>query len=156
MARVERCIEDIRNWMLNDKFKVNDEKTEFMITGTVQQLAKVYINSLRVGAATITPVSSARNLCSRFDSKLTMAFHISKTCNSAFYYLYNLRRIRKYLSYDNTKTLVHAFISSRIDYCNLYGLPEYQLNKLQRVQNMCARLICNESNKYYHITPFIK
>ena len=77
MARVERCIEDIRNWMLNDKFKLNDEKTEFMITGAVQQLAKVYINSLRVGAATITPVSSARNLCSRFDSTLTMAFHIS-------------------------------------------------------------------------------
>ena len=102
-------------------------------------------------------MSSARNLCSRFDSKLTMAFHISKTCNSAFYYLYNLRRIRKYLSYDNTKTLVHAFISSRIDYCNslLYGLPEYQLNKLQRVQNMCARLICNESNKYYHITRLL-
>ena len=62
-----------------------------------------------------------------------------------------LRRIRKYLSKDNTKTLVHAFISSKIDYCNslLYGLPEYELNKLQRVQNMCARLICNESNESY-------
>ena len=70
--------------------------------------------------------------------------------------MYNLRRIRKYLSKDNTKTLIHAFISSRVDYCNslLYGLPEYQLNKLQRVQNMCARLICNES-KYCHITPLL-
>ena len=85
-----------------------------------------------------------------------MAIHILKTCNSAFYYLYNLRRIRKYLSKDNTKTLVHAFISSNIDYCNslLYGLPEYQLNKLQRVQNMCAGLICKES-KYCHITPLL-
>ncbi|CAH3025334.1 unnamed protein product [Porites evermanni] len=45
-----------------------------------------------------------------------MAIHISKTCNSAFYYLYNLRRIRKFLSEDNTKTLIHAFISSRDDY----------------------------------------
>ena len=156
LARVERCIEDIRNWMLNDKLKLNDDKTEFMIIGTSQQLAKVSINSLRVGTATITPVSSARNLGSWFDSKLTMATHISKTCNSAFNYLYNLRRIRKYLSKDNTKTLIHAFISSRVDYCNslLYGLPEYQLNKLQRVQNMSARLICNES-KYCHITPLL-
>ena len=155
LAGVERCIEDILDWMLNDKLKLNDEKTEFMIIGTVQQLAKVSINVLPVcRAAAITPVSSARNLGSWFDSKLTMAFHISKTCNSAFYYLYNLRRIRKYLSKDNIKTLVHAFISSRIDYCNslLYGLLEYQLNKLQRVQNMCARLICNES-KYCHVTP---
>ena len=62
LARVERCIEDIRNWMLNDKLKLNDDKTEFMIIGTLQQLAKVSINSLGVGTATITPVSSARNL----------------------------------------------------------------------------------------------
>ena len=127
-----------------------------MIIGTSQQLAKVSINSLRVGTATITPVSSARNLGSWFDSKLTMAIHISKTCNSAFYYLYNLRCIRKYVSKDNTKTLIHAFISTRVDYCNslLYGLSEYQLNKLQCVQNMCARLICNES-KYCHTTPLL-
>ena len=53
--------------------------------------------------------------------------------------------------------MVHALISSTIiDYCNslLYGLSEYHLNKLQRVQNMCARLICNE-NKYCHITPLL-
>ena len=105
LARVERCIEDIRNWMLNDKLKLNDDKTEFMIIGTSQQLAKVSINSLRVGTATITPVSSARNLGSWFDSKLTMTIHISKSCNSAFYYLYNLRRIRKYLSKNNIKTI---------------------------------------------------
>ena len=54
--------------MLNDKLKLNDEKTEFKIIGTMQQLAKVSINSLRVGDSTITPVSSARNLCSWFDS----------------------------------------------------------------------------------------
>ena len=71
------------------------------------------------------------------------------------YYLYNLRRLRKYLSKENIKTLVHAFISSRIDYCNslLYGAPEYQINKLQ-LFNTCARLICNES-KYCHITPLL-
>ena len=69
-------IEDIRNWMLNDKLKLNDDKTEFMIIGTSQQLAKVSINSLCVGTATITPVSSARNLGLWFDSKLTMAIHI--------------------------------------------------------------------------------
>ena len=40
MARVERCIEDIRDWMLNDKLKLNDDKTEFIIIGTSQQLAK--------------------------------------------------------------------------------------------------------------------
>ena len=138
LARMESCIDDNRNWMLNDKLKLNDNKTEFQIIGTSQLLAKVTISSLRVCNSAITPVSSARNLDSWFDAKLTMATHITRTCNSASYYLHNLRRIRKYLSRENTKTLVHAFISSRIDYCNslLYGVPEYQINKLQRVQHM--------------------
>jgi len=84
LAGVGRCIEDIREWMLNDKLKLNDDKTEFIIIGTSQQLAKVSITTLRVRNATITPVSSARNLGSWFASKLTMAIHIPKTCNSAF------------------------------------------------------------------------
>ena len=127
LARMESCFDDIRNWMLNEKLKLNDDKTEFLIIGTSQQLAKVTISSLCVGNSAITPTSSARNLGSWFDAKLTMATHITRTCNCTSYYLYNLRRIRKYLSKENTKTLVHAFISSRIDYCNslLYGAPEY-------------------------------
>ena len=46
--------------MLNDKLKLKDDKTEFIIICTSQQLAKVSINTLRVGPATITPVLSAR------------------------------------------------------------------------------------------------
>lgn len=49
-----------------------------------------------------------------------------------FYYFYNTRRIRKYLPRRSNKTLIHAFVSSCVDYCNslLYGLLAYQLNKL--------------------------
>ena len=67
-----------------------------------------------------------------------------------------LRRIRKYLSRRSTETPIHAFVSSRVDYCNslLYGLPAYQLNKLQRVQNAAARLILQES-KYCHVRPLL-
>ena len=66
----------------------------------------------------------------------------------------DIRRIRKYLSKDSTQTLVRAFITARIDYCNglLYGLPAAHLNKLQRIQNSAARLVCSLS-RFCHITP---
>ena len=80
--------------------------------------------------------------------------HLTKSCNAAFFHLFNIRRIRKFLSQDTTRTLVNAFVTSRLDYCNslLYGLPATHLNKLQRVQNTAARLICNIS-RFDHITP---
>ena len=53
--------------------------------------------------------------------------------------------------------LVHAFITSRVDYCisHLYGLPNYQLHKLQRVLNASARLVCNVP-RFCHISPLLR
>ena len=71
-----------------------------------------------------------------------MNFHINKVCNASFYCLHNIRRIRKHPSRDSSETLIHAFVSSRLDYCNslFYGLPQVQINKIQRVQNAASRL----------------
>ena len=38
---INRCIDHVSNWMLNDKLKLNDDKTKFVIIGPLQQLAKV-------------------------------------------------------------------------------------------------------------------
>ena len=110
-----------------------------------------------MGSARVSPVSAVRNLGSWFDSQLTMSSHISKLCSVVFYHLCNIRRIRKYLSQETAGTLVHAFITSRIDYCNslLYGLPSNQLAKIQRVLNASARLVCN-APRFCHITPIMR
>jgi hypothetical protein len=80
--------------------------------------------------------------------------HINSICKATFFHLYNIRRIRKFLSSDCTQTLVNAFVTSRLDYCNslLLGLPSNQLYKLQRVPNAAAWLICNVG-RFEHITP---
>ena len=54
------------------------------------------------------------------------------------------------------KALVHAFVTSRVDYCNslLYGLPASHLNKVQRVLNAAARLVCR-APRYCRITPLL-
>ena len=142
--------------MEHDKLLLNDEKTEFLIVGTRQQLAKVNVSHINVGDSAVTTSLVVRNLGSWFDTKLTMDTHITKVCSAAFYYLHNIRQIRKYLSRESTETRVHAFISSRLDYCNrlLFGLPQSQLDKLQRVQNTAARLIC-KLPRFSHITPVL-
>ena len=62
------------------------------------------------------------------------------------------------MSQSNLKRIVNAFVISRIDYCNsiLYGLPMIELEKLQRVQNIAARLITELSSRRDHITPVLK
>ena len=116
----------------------------------------ITIRSIKVGQADVSPVVSARNLGTWFDAHLDMGTDITKTCSSAFFYLYNISHIRKYLSRESTEKIVHAFISSRLDYCNslLYGIPEYQTRKLQRVMNASARLIYR-APKFCHITPLL-
>ena len=95
-----------------------------------------------------------RNLGVWFDSNLQFRSHINKTCQSAFFSLCNIRRMRKYIPFEAAKSLVQAFVISRIDYCNaiLYGLPAIHVNRLQRVQNAAARLLTN-TPRYSHITP---
>ena len=156
IVAIENCIKDIRRWMLADRLMLNDDKTEFLIKGTRQQLSKVNIDHIIVRNCNIVPVSVARNLGSFLYSKLLMNANVNKTCNSSFFHLRNIRRIRKYLSTEYAKLLVHAFFISHIDYCNslLYGLPQTQLIKLQWVQNAAARLICNVS-RFDHITPVL-
>lgn len=41
---MESCINAIRAWMITDKMKINDIKTEFLIFGTKQQLKKINID----------------------------------------------------------------------------------------------------------------
>ena len=80
-----------------------------------------------------------------------MSKHITNVCNSAFFYLHNIRSIKKYLHEDSLHTLFHAFITNRLNYCNrlLYGASKEQIAKLQRVQNAVARLPMNVG-KHWH------
>ena len=151
------CIMDLRNWMINDRLLLNDDKTEFLLLGTRQQLAKVNIATITVGNTEVTSGTAVKNLGAWLDSTLGMLTHISKTCSAAFYYLHNISRIRKFLSLEDTKTLVHAFVTSRVDYCNslLYGTPASHLNKVQRVLNAAARLVCR-APRYCRITPLMR
>ncbi len=71
--------------------------------------------------------------------------------------LRNIAKLRNMLSVSDAEKLVHAFMTSRLDYCNalLGGCPASSINKLQIVQNAAARVL-TRSRKYDHITPILQ
>ena len=114
------------------------------------------INSLRVGDIDIIPVKSVRNLWAWFDENMSMDVHVGKVCGKVFRGLYKIRQIRKFLSIESTKIQLHAFVTSHLDYCNalLVGIPQYQIQRLQKVLNVAARMTCL-TPKVAHITPVL-
>ncbi len=87
--------------------------------------------------------SSVRNLGVLFDSNLSFDSHVSSICKTAFFHLKNISKLRPMLSMSNAEMLIHAFMTSNLDYCNalLDGCPSHFLNKLQMVQNAAVRVL---------------
>ena len=68
--------------------------------------------------------------------------HIKTVSTTAFFRLCNIVKIRNFLSKNNAEKCIHAFVTSRLDYCNalLSSYPYKALNKLQLVLNTAARI----------------
>ena len=82
--------------------------------------------------------------------------HVNHICKVAFCHIRNLSRSRNCLSLKDTETLFHAFITTKLDNCNslLAGLPQYLIDKLQRVHNAAGRVVFR-TRKYDRITPVL-
>jgi hypothetical protein len=143
MERLEACIEEIRTWMNDNFLKLNEQKTEFIIFGTQNNIDKVSEWSVSVGDSEVLPVKSVRNIGAMLDYDFKLNAHVIATTKSCYAHLHYISKIRKYLSIDAAKTLVHAFVTSRLDNLNsILAHPyQYQIDRLQKVQNNAARLI---------------
>ena len=156
LQRVSRCISDIRTWMISNKLKINDDKTEFLFVRSPRLSANDNV-TITVGSEDITPSKSAKNLGVMFDNHMDMGEHIAAVCRSSYLQLRNIRSIRNLLTDDTAAALVHSLVSSKLDYCNslLYDLPDTKIKRLQRIQNIAARIVA-QLPKSCHITPVLK
>ena len=82
---------------------------------------------------------------------------VGAACRSAYNYLRQLRPAVRSLSVEARKTVVHAFVSSRLDYCNslLFGVTDSLVQRLQAVQNAAARLVSG-TRRSEHVTPVLR
>ena len=132
-------------------------KNQIYSPGDMPQLAKVNNINITIGIAKIVPVTLVRNLGYFTDCHLKNGSHINKICGQLFGTLKTIQKLRCHLDEDTAKTVVQAFILSNFDYCSsaVIGSSWYQLNKLQRVQNMACRVVAN-LGKYDHVSSDMK
>ena len=156
LKKLEKCIEDLRLWMNANRLKLNDSKTEFIIFGTKHMLKQVSTTSIRVGEEYITAAAEVRNIGAFLDNEMTMLRQIKNTCKGAWLNLYNIGKIRCFLTVEQTKSVVHAYVTSKLDGNNalLAGCPAVHTSQLQRVQNAAAKLI-TKTSKHDHAKPLL-
>ena len=84
-------------------------------------------------------ISSLPKVCNLgviFDNYLSLDAHISNICRSTHFHLRNIGQIRTLLTFHATAQLIHALITTRLDFCNsiFYNLPNNKIERLQRIQ----------------------
>ena len=133
VAKLETCLKELKSWLVSNGLKLNDDKSEFLLLGSKHMLRKVDYQScyLRIGSTCITPSKTAHNLGVIFDQEMSFRSHITHVQQSVRYQLRNLSFIRKCLSKPAAEILIHALISSRIDFANslFFNLPKKKMSR---------------------------
>lgn len=157
--RLTECAEAVRQWMGQKKLKMNASKTELLLV-TTKNISKNIPGGtpvIQVGESHVKPSDAVRYIGVMLDRNLSMDEYINCVCKVARYHLYNIGRIRHLLTRTACEQVIHAFVTSRLDYGNalLYGLTQRQLSKLQRIQNSAARIVARTRFRD-HITPVLQ
>ena len=142
--QLPNLVTQIHEWMNSFFLKMNPDKTE-IIMFLPQHLKDVHtINGCIFPDGTcIRFANFVKTLGFILDKHLNMDVHINSLVSHCFKLLSDIGKIRNLLTPKHTELLVHAVISSRLDYCNslLYGANKEHIEKLQKIQNAAARLI---------------
>uniref|UniRef100_A0A8C1LG15 Reverse transcriptase domain-containing protein n=1 Tax=Cyprinus carpio TaxID=7962 RepID=A0A8C1LG15_CYPCA len=135
-SKLSKLTECVKNFLL-----LNLDKTEILLIGPKNITQNLIDYNLQLDRCTVTS-STVKNLGVILDSNLSFENHISHVTKTAFFHLRNIAKLRNMLPVPDAEKLVHAFMTSRLDYCNalLGGCPASSINKLQVVQNAATRV----------------
>jgi len=149
--QIPDCMSKIKNWMDLYSLKLNESKTEIIVFGNNNFLKeKLCINGTFLNSGScLRFVNTVKYLGVSLDNYITFNSHVNNISSSCYMFIRKLASIRKFLSQKDCETLVHSFISSRLDSCNalLFGTSRANISKLQKIQNAAARLILRKKKR---------
>ncbi len=139
---ISGTMDEVEHWMRVNRLKLNPTKTECLYFGSKQMLKHCVHNHMMIAASPIPRGKVTKYLGVLLDQHLL--FHqVTKACHTASLNLSRIRHLRPYLTEETCAILVKTLVMSHLDYCNVVytGLPDKELNKLQCVQNIAAKLV---------------
>ncbi|KAL2085012.1 hypothetical protein ACEWY4_020530 [Coilia grayii] len=143
--------------MSHNFLQLNADKTEVIVFGKKEDRRRI---TTALETKGLKAKDTVKNLGVFIDSELTFTVtnsHMKAITKSSFYHLKNVAKLRGLMSKQDLEKLVHAFISSRVDYCNglFTGLPKKTIKQLQLIQNAAARVL-TRTKRSDHITPVLR
>ena len=118
VQKLVTCVGDIGQWMCANRLKLDQDKAQFIWLGTPHQLSKLQLQTITLWVVDIMISTEAMCLGVLLGSSLTLAPHVRRLSGKSFYHLRQMNTVRKSLAEDAATTMVHAFVTSRVDYCN--------------------------------------
>ena len=148
--KVERCLSEVKKWMVSRWLKCNEDKTEFILLGKSSAIEKLTFQpSLMFGDVRVEPVDckgkTGKTLGILLDQNLTLERQVNNVRKQCGFTLRNLWQVHRAMDIPTKILMVKQLIISKLDYCNvLYcGLPKRIVDGLQKVLNSCIRFIYN-------------
>ncbi len=143
LSNLEACLKDIKTWMSCSFLLLNLDKTEVIVLGPKHLRNTLSNDIVMLDDITLASSTTVRNLEVIFDQDLSFDSHIKQISRTAFFHLRKIAKIRSILSQKDAEKLVHAFITSRLDYCNslLSGCTKKSQKTLQLIQNAAAHVL---------------
>ena len=115
LTTLQNCIQDIWIWMRTNLLKLNDDKTEFMIIGTRQQLHKAGKLMIEIGQDIIVNTPSTRNLGFLYNEEFKNTTHVNKLWCGLTVTIKKIANVRHNIDKETTKTLMQTLVLSKLD-----------------------------------------
>ena len=147
-SKLQVGIDHILIWFKINSMVANPDKFQLIFFGPKLNTSHHSLN-LRIGDINLENQDDVRLLGVVIDSKLTFKKHISKLCESSSQKLWALRRIRKYLNFEQAQVLSNSFVMSNFRYCNLIWMfcTKTENLRINQVHKQTLRFMYNEPSK---------